>query len=77
MTLDLPQPVAAYFTTDRSDSEAVGGRRLDEDRRWIRNWSRKRRGGQPLRAIPAPAAVLGNLSYVLHCSCTAHLRPGK
>lgn len=23
MTLDLPQPVAAYFTADRSDSEAV------------------------------------------------------
>lgn len=23
MTLDLPQPVAAYFTADRSDSDAV------------------------------------------------------
>ena len=23
MTLDLPQPVAAYFTADRSDSESV------------------------------------------------------
>ena len=24
MTLDLPKPIAAYFTADRGDSEAVG-----------------------------------------------------
>jgi hypothetical protein len=24
MTLDLPQPIAAYFTADKRDSEAVG-----------------------------------------------------
>lgn len=25
MTLDLPQPIAAYFTADKGDSEAVAG----------------------------------------------------